>query len=171
MLTLYRLEDISTMPISMTVFGKDELANKYRRVRTEIPSALQGTMQSQMVQTADYVRSSKLSGSPLNRRSGALSRSIGGKATATDTTIVGTIFSRGVKYAFVHEEGGSFAIPSHDRLISQVFGKPVVPHTITIGAYTANYPQRAFLKPSLNERQAAIMQALRGTVQTVMNAT
>jgi phage gpG-like protein len=123
-----------------------------------------------MVRLADYVRSSKLSGSPLNRRSGKLSRSISGSASLDGKKIIGTVGSKGVPYAHVHETGGAFEIPSHERTITMVFGRPIIPKTIIVESYVANFPQRAFLKPSLTEKQSDIISALRETVLQVMRA-
>lgn len=159
------------MGISVHVFGKKELIAKYKRIAAELPSVLHASMNTQMVRLADYVRSSKLSGSPLNRRSGTLSRSISGSATVSGRIVIGQVGSKGVPYAHVHEDGGAFQIPAHERRISMVFGRPIVPMTITVNAYTANFPQRAFLKPSLAEKHDDIISALRATVIRVMRAT
>lgn len=156
------------MGIQVHVFGKTELVDKYRRRTALLTSRLQDSMASQMVRLADYIRASKLSGTPLNRRSGRLSRSISGSAATEGSKVIGTVGSKGIPYAHVHETGGAFEIPAHERVITMVFGRPIVPKTIMVGSYTANYPQRAFLKPSLNEKHDNIISALRETVLQVM---
>jgi phage gpG-like protein len=158
------------MGIQITVFGKERLVAKYRRIAAELPSLIRETMNTQMVRLADHVRSSKLSGDPLNRRSGALSRSISGSATVNGRLVVGQVGSKGVPYAHVHETGGAFQIPSHERQLTMVFGKPIIPKTISVKGYTANYPQRAFLRPSLAEKQDGVISALRDRVLQVMRA-
>ncbi len=42
--------------------------------------------------------------------------------------------------------------------------------TGTVRAHTATYPQRAFLKPSLEENRGAIVEALRASIIDVMHA-
>jgi phage gpG-like protein len=158
------------MGIQVQVFGKTELVAKYKRISAALPSILQNSMNTQMVKLADYVRSSKLSGDPLNRRSGRLSRSISGSASTSGKIVTGVVGSKGVPYAHVHETGGDFEIPSHQRIISMVFGRPIVPKSITIGTYTAHFPQRAFLKPSLSEKQSDIIEELRMSVLGAMRA-
>lgn len=155
----------------MKVYGKTELVAKWKNIAAQLPSLITDEMKTRMVQLADYVRTNKLSGNPLNRRSGRLSRSINGNASAAGTIVTGTVGSKGVPYAHVHETGGTFDIPAHERLITVVFGKPVVPHSISVKAHEANYPQRAYLKPSLEENRAQIIAALRNKTLEVMRAT
>jgi phage gpG-like protein len=152
------------MGISIRVFGKTEFISKYRKIAAMLPSMVTDEMKTQMMQLADYVRTNKLSGDPLHRRTGKLSRSISGNASATGNLVTGTVGSKGVPYAAVHELGLTVTIPSHERLISMVFGKPVVPHTISIKSYTVTFPMRAYLKPSLEEKRAGILANIRASI-------
>lgn len=149
------------MPIGLTVYGKDKLVQGFRTVAAQLTSVVTEEMRHQMTMLADYVRRTKLSGNPLNRRSGRLSRSISGQASAQGHKVIGVIGSKGVPYAHVHETGGTFDIPAHTRQITMVFGRPVVPHEINVSAHSATFPQRAFLKPSLVEKENDIREALR----------
>jgi phage gpG-like protein len=160
------------MPINVTVFGKEELIEKWNSLSPKIAAVMQSEMQAQMTRLADWIKENKLSGDPLHRRTGALSRSVQGSSAITGTTrVTGTIGSKGVKYARVHELGGTFEIPAHERLQTMVFGKPMVPRSVTVRAHTATYPQRAFLKPSLQVFEPQIRDALRQRVLDVLNAT
>lgn len=160
------------MGIDITVYGKKEFVAKYRNIAATMTSLLTNEMKTQMIKLSDYVRTHKLSGDPLNRRSGKLSRSVSGNADTAGSMITGTVGSKGVPYAAVHELGLTVVIPTHQREISMVFGKPVVPHSITVKSHTVNFPMRAYLKPSLEENRAAIVTALRmAAVQAMKNAT
>src|SRR5271170_6490842 len=94
------------MGIQIHIFGKDELVAKYRRISSNLPTIVNSVMQAQMTQLADYVRSGKLSGQVLNRRSGALSRSIYGTSSNSSGSVVGKVGSRGVPYANIWENTG-----------------------------------------------------------------
>ena len=160
------------MPINVTVFGKTELIEHFNAMRPKLVAAMQNEMQTQMTRLADFIKANKLSGDPLHRRSGALSRSVQGTSSVNGTKVTGTIGSKGVKYARVHELGGTFDIPSFERLQTVAFGRPMInPRTVTVSAHTATYPQRAFLKPSLDQFAPQIQEALRQRVLGVLRAT
>lgn len=143
-------------------------------------------MQTQMQLLSDFVRTSHLSGDPLHRRTGRLSRSVTGKATGSGAKIIGICGTSGVPYAYVHEMGGTFDIPAHSRRvgynakeerirlltkIGRVRAAVKSQVTGTVRAHSATYPQRAFLKPSFEERKDDIVQALRRSIVEAMNAT
>jgi len=159
------------MPIETHIFGKDELIERFEQLPAQLIAGLTSEMKTQMVRLADYVRANKLSGDPLHRRTGRLSRSVSGQASASGTKIRGTIGSKGVPYARVHEEGGTFDIPSYSRMQTMVFGRPMIPKEVTVRAHTATYPQRAFLKPSLLENEDRIREALRARALEIMRAS
>lgn len=158
------------MPMQLRVFGKEEWLAKQRRRTANLPDALASEMQTQMTRTADYVRAQKLSGEVLNRRSGTLSRSIYGTGSVKSGTVIGILGSRGVPYANIWENTGSKAhtiVPIDAKALHFVIGGK------DVFAMRVNIPQqnpRPFLKPSLNENQERILQALRGRVLQVMNS-
>lgn len=160
------------MSLQMHVFGKDEWIARQRQRLLNLPSALTAEMQTQMTQAADYVRANKLSGGVLQRRSGALSRSIYGSASNVGgTTVVGLLGSRGVPYANIWENTGSKAhtiVPSVAKALRFTAGGRVV------FSMRVDIPQQAprpFLQPSLNENKDKILAALRGRVLQVLSAT
>ena len=104
----------------------------------------------------------KLSGDPLHRRTGNLASSInvGGANTATafedgDQQIVGRVGTN-VRYAAIHEYGGTVEVPAHERTITQVFGRPVSARTVVVRAHQARFPERSYLRSTLNEMRAQI---------------
>lgn len=159
------------MGFQVTVFGKDEFIARFASLRAELLTSLTEEMLKQMTKLADYVRANKLSGDPLHRRSGRLSRSVSGQASSTGTVIVGTIGSKGVPYAAVHENGGTFQIPSFVREQTVAFGRPMIPKQVTVKAHDVTYPKRAFLKPSLQLKAVEIREALRARAMDVLRAS
>lgn len=149
--------------IKVTVVGKAQLIEKLRNMGARAPFAMYEAVKDEMVKLADYVRATKLQGNPLNHRTGRLSRSVTGRADIDGTdTINGSIGVSldEVPYAAVHEFGGTFNVPAYVREVDKVFGRSVKPFEQNVRAHTATYPQRAFLKPSMDERRDAILASL-----------
>jgi hypothetical protein len=110
----------------------------------------------------------KLSGVLLHVRTGALRRSIQEEVEATDTSVIGTVFSSGdVKYARIQEDGGVTGphdiYPSKAQALafvvggSQVFAK-VVHHP------GSHIPAHHYMSGSLGEMAAEITEGLRAGV-------
>ncbi len=172
--------------VGITVIGKDEILEKYKGAASRSRLALLKSMADSMQRTADYVRANKLSGSPLHRRSGNLSRAVTGSAELTEQYIIGQIGTSGIPYAYVHEKGGTFWIRPHirrtgfdskDQRIRLLTKQGAVRAAVKavgdsiVRGHNATYPQRAFLKPSMDENKENIMQALRKAVLGVFHAS
>jgi phage gpG-like protein len=155
--------------ITATIVGRDAVLARFRMRREKIVEAVRATMLAEMSKLANYVKASKLSGQVLKNRTGTLRRSIHAGAEATGETVTGTVGTN-VSYAHVHEDGGAFQIPAHQRQLTMVFGRPIEPRFITVAAHVARYPQRAFLRPAFDERRPSILAALRKSVETTMAA-
>lgn len=153
--------------IDVTIVGREAAVARFRDRRARVVGAVYTEMGSQMARLAEYVRASKLSGQVLKNRTGTLRRSIHGEAAVDGNTVTGKTGTN-VEYAHVHEDGGLFHIPEHQRQLTMVFGRPIEPRFISVRAHTANFPQRAFLRPSMAERKAGITAALNRTVKQVM---
>jgi phage gpG-like protein len=175
------------MSLEIHVFGSEEFAARMRRASSNLMPALRSTMATALTRVADYVRAAKLSGDPLRRRSGTLSQAVTGKAEISGTTVIGSLGVAGVPYAKVHEHGGTFQVAAHMRRVAYDARENRIRaltkrgnlraavKSMTRGqvrAHSATYPQRAFLRPSLEENRDAITDALRHTViEAVRDAT
>ena len=99
-------------------------------------------------------------GHPLHQRSGNLISALNvAPVTVTDTE-VSTSVGDNIAYAIVHEQGGTFQIPAHIRRMSPRMASALgykVPKGFNIEsevrAYSATYPQRAFLAPSIDDKR------------------
>lgn len=73
--------------------------------------------------------------------------------------------SYGIPYAAVHEFGfnGPVSVRSHQRVISQSFGKQITPRTINVVAHTrlVKFRERPYLRPALNTMKKQIMDIIR----------
>jgi phage gpG-like protein len=113
-----------------------------------------------------YIVKSKLSGDPLKRKSGTLSRSIKTVIDDKKTSIVGIVGVRAdqakaLRYAAIHEYGftGPVSVKEHLRNQTMAWGKAITPVQVTVKAHTMNMnmPVRSFIRSSLAENKSEIL--------------
>jgi phage gpG-like protein len=114
-----------------------------------------------------YIRSEKLSGQVLNRRTGALSDSIGSEVTSTTFPVRGAVFSRGVKYAAIHEYGGTTAphvimAKNAQALAFMMDGKMVFRRMVNHPGSVM--PERSYMRSSVAENLNEITFAVRSAI-------
>lgn len=112
-----------------------------------------------------YIRENKLSGDPLNRRSGNLSRSMNGSDPVISADLVEGSVGTNLEYGRIHELGGTFTIKSFVREQSMAWGRPITPQMVTVREHQATYPKRAFLAPSLVETQPTFVDEMKAAVK------
>lgn len=154
-----------------TVYGDDKVEARIRATPAFLRAALVKAMRTQWLALQTYIVRSKLSGQVLKRRTGNLASSInvGGPMTATEfldlgSQLIGRVGTR-VWYGAVHEYGGSFRIKAHQRTITQAFGRPISPITVSVREYTAHFPERSFLRSGLRDRGTQIRDAIAASVK------
>jgi phage gpG-like protein len=145
---------------TISILGREEHLAKIADIKTNLGPVLEQAMKNEMVRVSDYVRSQKLSGQVLNRRSGDLSRSITGQASSSGTTVTGIVGTKGIPYAGIHEFGGSFW-----REMTEAFGRPIIPRSVHF-----TYPERSYLRTSANENAAQVSAKLQAAASAVFNA-
>ncbi len=103
-----------------------------------------------------------LSGDPLHNRHGGsgLAGSLNSLPIEQTDTEIRTAYGSNLIYAYVHEVGGSFHIPEHERLLTQVFGRKVDPHKITVRAHDAYFPKRSFIGPTIEDKAGTFRAAM-----------
>lgn len=120
---------------------------------------------------------------PLRRVTGRLSRSITGARDAGEAESIFELTIRGtgasiiggseVPYARVHEEGfnGSVTVPTHTRTITQAFGRPIAPTTVTVGSFVRyqNISARPFLGPAVEDEKVNIEKYLINLIDEAYN--
>jgi HK97 gp10 family phage protein len=154
--------------LNIQVVGDRELIARFDAMPTKIRSALLRKVTALALMLEAKVKDEKLSGQVLNVRSGALRRSIFNEVTDTATEVTGKVASSGdVKYAGIHEFGGTINIPeitAKGKALAfmmggkQVFFKKVAAHTITM-------PERSFMRSSLKDMEGQIREGLTQTVR------
>ncbi len=102
------------------------------------------------------IKADKLTGQVLGVRTGTLRRSINQRVEDTGNAIMATVGTP-VWYARVHEEGGTFQVKQHVRLIKKAWGRTLAtPVLATVSAHSATFPARSFLKSTLDDMRAEI---------------
>jgi len=124
-----------------------------------VKTAIRGEVTSLTQELAARVREN-LTGRVLNRRSGALLNSIRSERVEDTLTLYGRVYSDGsVKYARIHEYGGTIDHPGSDKFQAWQNGGAWVythrtrPHKIPI-------PQRSYMRSALDEMKDAIVARL-----------
>lgn len=113
------------------------------------------------------IKQGKLSGQVLNRRSGRLSAGVHTEYSHTnDSAQVVTGIGPKLLYGKWHEEGGTFTVKQHMRVIRQAFGRPIAPTTVTVKQHQMTLPQRSWLRSTFRERAEKNINAVRDAVRT-----
>lgn len=108
-----------------------------------------------------HVKEKKLSGQVLKVRTGLLRRSITYRVVDSGSNVYGVVGTN-VKYGRIHEYGGTVTVGEHLRTITQAFGRRLKePVQATVRRHAAYYPERSFLRTSLDEMMPTIREELR----------
>ncbi len=107
----------------------------------------------------------KLAGPVLNERTHHLHDSIHYEIEDDSSSVTATVGTN-VRYARVHEFGGTVDIPAHLRRLTMVFGHPVeTVRDVLVRAHKATFPERSFLRSTLREETPAIQDRLEKAVR------
>jgi phage gpG-like protein len=160
--------------IRLILTGDDKVETRIRGMNEKVRQALVDAVKTQWFALQSYVVRTKLSSQVLHRVTGNLASSInvGGPNTASEFTetpveIVGRVGTR-VVYGAVHEYGGTFKVPAHQRTITQVFGRDVTPTVVSVAAHNVTFPERSFLRSSIQDMGTQIRQSIVKAVQEAM---
>lgn len=140
--------------ITAVLIGDKEVMARVRRFDARFRGNLLRRVLRLSILLQAYVKTRKLSGQALKRKTGTLSRSINRKIKQTPIEISATVGTN-VVYGKIHEYGftGTENVRSHLRNIKQAFGRPIAPREIMISAHSRKMvmPMRSFLRSSLQE--------------------
>ncbi len=153
------------MDVLVTLTGDREVAAKYTEAANGLAAAIQLKMTTLVLQLEAKVKTEKLDGQVLNRRTGALARSISHKVSVAGDTITGTVFSSGdVKYAAIHEFGGQTApheiVANKAKALAFAMGGKTV-FAKRVMHPGSKIPERSFLRSSLSEMAGQIAAGLK----------
>jgi phage gpG-like protein len=143
--------------IEGTVTGDSVVIARLERLGPSLRQALHDAMMVQMFRIQRAVVTEKLSGDPLHRRTGVLASSINATVEDRGDDIVGRVGTK-VFYGRIHEYGGTFEIPAHERRTKS--GK-----TTTVRAHKATFPERSFLRSVLSELRPSVVDAIQTAIK------
>ena len=152
---------------NVTLEGEAELMERLE----SMPAAVQEELKEVVVASAENLRShivnEKLHGQVLHQRSGKLANSITVDGPVMDAeTIYGRVFSSGhVKYAAIHEYGGTFTLPGRPlKLPSHLARRKDGSMAMTGTPYTVTTPERSFMRSSLADMRGEISKDLKDAI-------
>jgi len=138
------------------LLGQREVIARLRGIPAKTRALLETAIMEAAVGLQGYIKSSKLSGDPLARRTGTLSRSINVLSQNTSDSVQASVGTN-VEYAAVHEFGLTVTVREHIRTQTQVFGRELPePIQVTVSAHQAVYPERSFLRSALADQTPRI---------------
>lgn len=138
--------------IDIQVTGAEELRLRLTSMTDKMIVSLQRGMTTAMIELQAYVKNSKLSGQVLRVKTGNLRSSINQQVDVNGEVVTGSVGTN-VIYGRVHEYGGNFTR----------FGKKA-------GDYTVHFPERSFLRSSLQDRRDIILATLENSIKEDLNA-
>jgi phage gpG-like protein len=135
--------------------GLEELSARFEQMPDLLHRALARELEYLTLLAQSKVVREKLQGQVLHHRSGNLQRNIvQGVEEKQGGELVGFFgVGRGAPYGKVHEYGGTYNIPAHNRTSKLGRVSPVQAHTAT-------YPERSFLRSVLREMEPTIRDRL-----------
>lgn len=153
---------------TMVVIGDTEVVARIKALPGRLHDRLVTRIVRLSVQLQAKVKTDKLSGQVLHRRTGTLSRSINRKLLVNTPMEIIASVGTNVSYARPHEFGGTFTVPAHTRTQTQVFGRPINPVLVNVRAHKVTFPERSFLRSALREMQPEIEAGVKAEVAAVV---
>lgn len=142
--------------ITGNVTGSLEVIAHFQGVSSGIRDRMLSVMRTVAFDIQHEVVANKLSGQVLKVRTGDLRRSISAEAVSESQSTVSAVVGTDVRYAAVHEYGGTFEVPAHQRMLTMMFGRRIEnPYLISVREHPVTFPMRSFLRTSLQEKAPA----------------
>lgn len=153
---------------NVTLEGADELITRLDAMPATVQALLKAKVTALAIKLQTHVANDKLAGQVLKVKTGALRRSIQQVVETSSDSVIGKVFSAGdVKYAAIHEYGGT--IPAHDIFPSKaqalafiIGGSTVFAKHVSMPAVTM--PEKSFLRSALADMAAEISKGMKDAV-------
>lgn len=155
--------------IVATISGQDTVQARLLLLSEKARAAAEKAIKREAIGLVGYIKSSKLSDQVLRVRTGRLRRSITARFQDEGKSSFAAFVGTNVKYARTHELGfnGSVTVKSHQRKITQAFGKKLAaPVVVDVRAHAmqVRLPARPFLRPASEEKMPKIQENIRKAV-------
>jgi hypothetical protein len=158
--------------IGLEITGTEAVLVKLGAITGKVRVAAKSSLDMWAAELAGYIRSDKLSGDPLNRRSGRLSNSAH-PILADDigsTISAGAGGGAGVPYAKAHEYGiqRNVVVSAYHRMQTMAWGKPMAnPREVLVNQHSSylNLSERSYMRSALREQAPEGIAELRAAVK------
>jgi phage gpG-like protein len=160
--------------IGLQVTGAQEVVERLGAMQPKIMAAAKSSLDGWALQLAGYIKSSKLSGDPLHRRSGRLSASVHPVSlSSTDAVSAGAGGGAGVPYAKIHEYGG--LIPAHEVAVRNAKALAftvdgVLRFAKSVQIPDVQMPERSYMRSALREQAPSGIEQLKAAVAAAVTA-
>lgn len=157
--------------IGLQITGTTEVIEKLGALTGKVRMAAKSSLDMWATELAGYIKAEKLSGNPLNRRSGNLSSSVyPDKRETSDSISGGARAGADVPYAKIHEYGlqRNVVVSAFYRMQTKAWGKPMAsPREVLVNQHSSyvNMPERSYMRSSLREQAPEGIAALREAVR------
>jgi HK97 gp10 family phage protein len=146
--------------LNIKILGDDALIARLSNMPDNVRKKLLAKVTTLAFELERKIKGDKLSGQVLNVRTGKLRASIHSSVSQTETSTIGKAASSGdVKYAAVHEFGGTIQIPEivakSKALAFMQNGK--MAFYKKVAAHTVKMPERSFMRSSLADMKDRII--------------
>jgi hypothetical protein len=141
------------MKVEAKVLGDTETIASIRTTVKGYLDAARKAVRIVGLRRESIIKTQKLQGQVLNRRSGRLSAGVHTVFVDDDngsSAITG--IGPELLYGKWHEEGGTFTVKEHLRTITQAFGKPIEPRQVMVKQHQLRLPTRSFLRSTAKEQ-------------------
>lgn len=158
--------------INVTLVGDREIIAKLRSLPTVVHAAILAKVYELTLRLEAYIKTEKLNGQVLRRKTGRLARSIGSRIEDNITSVLGIVFqSSDVPYGAIHEFGGktnahiirpkkASVLRFFNKNGDKVFAK-IVHHPGSV------MPERSYMRSGLRDMSVQISLGLK---EAVVNA-
>lgn len=168
------------MTIAVQTLGFERVSGRLAALAPKVQAAIRSELDAWAVELAGYIKQAKLSGNPLNRRTGHLSASIVPyRKDAGDVLEGGAGGGAGVPYAKIHEFGGTINHPGGTAyFMSSELGRAVFVSNASALAdglprtrpHAIQMPERSYMRSGFEDRASSGVEALRAAVKAAIVA-
>lgn len=159
--------------LSIQLSGDEELIARFKQMPERVHKALIRKITALSIALQNKIRTEKLDGQVLNKRTGALQSSIHRQVTDTATAVVAKVSAgKDVPYAAIHEYGGQtkphIIVPKNaEALHFYIGGKEVFAKSVNHPG--SKMPERSYMRSSLSEMRIEIIEGMTDAVREGMH--
>lgn len=144
------------------------VVRRFKEIPANVMGQLLRTMTAIGYDLTGYIQQNKLQGQVLHHRTGNLSSHVHPQTTASGNSVstVVSIDSNAVPYARIHEYGGYVKVPEVKGPLMVFTSGGVTVFTRKHRAFTANMPERSYMRSGLADRAPTYIRQIEQAVKS-----